>query len=98
MTAACKSVGMSAAICAWASSEASDGMQGLKWREEDMALRAFEMANRLAIRKRRFGRSACHNDCSRAFGICLFLMWVVNLKWSLLATQLTCGEELFYGE
>ena len=60
-----------------------------------MAIRAFEMADGLAIRKRRFGRSGCHNDCFRVSGICLFLMWVVNLKCILLATQLTCGEEYF---
>ena len=62
-TAACMGVGLNAAICAWASSGASDGMQGLKWREEDMAIRAFEIADGLAIRNRRFGRSNCYNDC-----------------------------------
>ena len=51
MMAACRGVGMNAAICAWASSEASDGMQGLKRREEDMAIGAFEISDGLAIRK-----------------------------------------------
>ena len=71
MRAVCKGVGMNAARCAWASSGASDGMQGLKWREEDMAIRAFEMADGLAIQKRRFGQSGCHDECFRAFGIYL---------------------------
>ena len=43
-----------------------------------MAIRAFEMADRLAIQKRRFSRSSCHNDCFRAFGIYLFLVWVLD--------------------
>ena len=44
-------VGMNAALCALASSEASDGMQGLKWREEDIVIKAFRIADRLAIRE-----------------------------------------------
>ena len=42
MTAVCKGVDMKAARCVWASSAASDGMQVLRWREDDMVLEAIE--------------------------------------------------------
>lgn len=86
MTAACKSVSINAATCAWTSSGASDGMQRLWWRNEVMAIKAFEIADGLAIRQRRFDRCGSHNDCCfRVFGICLFLVWVADEEGILLA-------------
>ena len=59
-----------------------------------MVIRAVEIADGLVITKQRFGRSGGHNDhCSRAFGICLLLAWVVGVERILLAGQLTFGEE-----